>query len=97
MLLAGRLGDLTWPIVRDKVDDVITVTENEIVKAMCLAMERLKVVVEPSGAVGLAAVLAPQFRARHPTVDFASVILSGGNMDLESVGFSEAWMRKAHG
>ena len=41
--LRGRLGDLTWPIVRDFVDDIITVSEQEIIDAMQLCFERLKV------------------------------------------------------
>ena len=41
--LRGRLGDLTWPIVRDFVDDIITVTEQEIIDAMQLCFERMKV------------------------------------------------------
>ena len=60
--LKAKMGDLTWPIVRDKVDEVVTVEEGEIVAAMKLVFERMKLVVEPSGAVGLAAVLSPQFK-----------------------------------
>lgn len=41
--LRGRLGDLTWPIVRDFVDDIITVSEQEIIDAMQLCFERMKV------------------------------------------------------
>jgi len=41
--LRGRMGDLTWPIVRDFVDDVITVSEEQIIDAMQLCFERLKV------------------------------------------------------
>ena len=48
--LRAKLGDLTWPIIRDKVDDVVTVTERDIVEAMRLIYERMKLVVEPSGA-----------------------------------------------
>ena len=43
MFVAGRLGDLTWPIVRDFVDGVITVSEEEILEAMKLCFERMKV------------------------------------------------------
>ena len=41
--LRGRMGDLTWPIIRDFVDDVVTVSEEEIVAAMRLCFERMKV------------------------------------------------------
>jgi len=59
--LRGKLGKFTWPIVRDLVDAVVVVSEEEIVNATKLIMERVKVVVEPSGAAGLAAVLSPEF------------------------------------
>ncbi|CAK9164966.1 unnamed protein product [Ilex paraguariensis] len=82
--LRAFLGDLTWPIVRDFVDDVITVDDKEIVEAMRLCYEILKVAVEPSGAIGLAAVLSDNFR-RNPTWKDCShigIVLSGGNVDL---------------
>eukprot|EP00249_Psilotum_nudum_P014353 c24780_g1_i1 orf=242-1285(-) len=82
--LRAWLGTLTWPVVRDLVDEVITVDDNEIVEAMMMCYERLKVVVEPSGAVGLAAVLSEQFRsgARAVKCQHVGIVLSGGNIDL---------------
>lgn len=81
--LRGRLGSLTWPIVRDKVDAVITVSETEIVAAMRLCFERMKVVVEPSGAVGLAAAMSPQLQtAAFKDCKRVGIILCGGNVDL---------------
>lgn len=139
--LEARLGSLTWPAVRDLVDDVITLSEEEVVAAMQLVFERMKVrpccqrawrrraardglgalpcrqrgrrstpagmrvravcrarrssrwhrtdpvpqaqvVVEPSGAAGVAAALSPQLRARHPGLKRVAVILCGGNVDL---------------
>eukprot|EP00879_Flechtneria_rotunda_P024302 GHRR01025757.1.p1 GENE.GHRR01025757.1~~GHRR01025757.1.p1 ORF type:complete len:180 (+),score=84.02 GHRR01025757.1:1214-1753(+) len=59
--LQARLGQLTWPVVRDLVDGVVVITDERIVAAMKLIFERMKVVVEPSGAAGLAAMLAPEF------------------------------------
>ncbi|KAL4191599.1 hypothetical protein AMTRI_Chr07g30670 [Amborella trichopoda] len=85
--LRAHLGDLTWPIVRDLVDEVITVEEGEIVEAMRMCYEILKVAVEPSGAVGLAAVLSQQFR-EMPTLNQCKnivIVLSGGNVDLEII------------
>ncbi|CAN0841327.1 Serine racemase [Linum grandiflorum] len=82
--LRAFLGDLTWPIVRDLVDDVIVVEDNEIIDAMKLCYEILKVAVEPSGAIGLAAVLSDNFH-RHPAwkdCNHIGIILSGGNVDL---------------
>lgn len=82
--LRAFLGDLTWPVVRDLVDDVITVDEREIIEAMRMCYEILKVVVEPSGAIGLAAVLSDQFRQNAASKDCnkIGIILSGGNVDL---------------
>eukprot|EP00250_Pteridium_aquilinum_P009062 c18416_g2_i1 orf=93-1094(-) len=82
--LRACMGSLTWPVVRDMVDEVITVTEEEIVNAMRMCYECLKVVVEPSGAVGLAAVLSAQFQSRSctPTFQHIGIVLSGGNVDL---------------
>ncbi|KAK9823956.1 hypothetical protein WJX72_006641 [[Myrmecia] bisecta] len=91
--LQGRLGDLTWPIVRDLVDGVITVSDQDIVAAMQICYERLKVVVEPSGAAGLAAAMSPQF-LHHPQwqrLQRVGVILCGGNADLAAKGFWELW------
>lgn len=72
------------PIVRDLVDDIITVEDKEIVEAMRMCYEILKVAVEPSGAIGLAAVLSDEFRKKTVTKDSANIgiILSGGNVDL---------------
>ncbi|XP_057873395.2 serine racemase isoform X6 [Cryptomeria japonica] len=82
--LRAWLGDLTWPIVRDLVDDVIVVEEREIVEAMKMCYEILKVVVEPSGAIGLAAVLSRQFQdsLRWLHCKKIGVVLSGANIDL---------------
>jgi serine racemase len=75
--LKAKMGDLTWPIVRDKVDEVVTVEEGEIVAAMKLVFERMKLVVEPSGAVGLAAVLSPQFKKVITTIAAAAGAAAG--------------------
>ena len=80
-LLTG-LGDLTWPVVRDLAERVVTVREEEIVAAMRLAWERAKLLIEPSAAVALAAVLSDEFRALTG-LGRVGVILSGGNVDLD--------------
>jgi threonine dehydratase/serine racemase len=80
-LLTG-LGELTWPVIRDLVEAVLTVSEEEIVNAMRLLFERAKIVAEPSAAVALAAVLSNEFRAR-PGLARVGVVLSGGNVDLD--------------
>jgi threonine dehydratase len=81
--LRAPLGELTFPLVRDLVDDVVTVTEDEIVDAMRFAFERMRVVIEPSAAVGVAAFLAGRCGgdAARPAV----VVLCGGNVDLSAL------------
>jgi len=79
--LRTSLGSNTFRIIMEKVDEIITVSEEEIVDAMQFLWERMKLVVEPSGAVSLAGVLSEQ-------IDLASkkvgIIISGGNIDLTS-------------
>ncbi len=80
--LLTSLGDLTWPIVRDLVERVITVREEEIVRAMRLSWERAKLLIEPSAAVAVAAVLSDEFRALAGPRR-VGVVLSGGNANLD--------------
>lgn len=77
--LLTTLGDKTFPIIRDHVKEVITVTDEEIIEAMRIIWERLKMVVEPSGAVPLAAVLKAKEKFEGKNV---GIIFSGGNVDL---------------
>lgn len=80
--LLTTLGDKTFPIIRDYVGEVITVSDQEIINAMRLIWERMKIVVETSGAVPLAAVLKQKEKFKGKRV---GIILSGGNVDLEKV------------
>jgi len=83
--LRQPLGECTWPIVRDLVDEVFTVFERDILRATKLVWERLKVLIEPTAAVGVAvALFSGEFAAKYPAEDFANVgcILSGGNVDI---------------
>jgi threo-3-hydroxy-L-aspartate ammonia-lyase len=73
------LGALTFPLVRQNVDDMTTVSDDDLVRAMRFAWERMKLVVEPTGVLGLAAALA---RRVDVTGKRVGVILSGGNVDL---------------
>ena len=61
--LLTSTGELTWPIIRDQVERIFTVTDDQIRAAMRLVWERMKLVVEPSGAVGAAVVLTDEFQA----------------------------------
>jgi threo-3-hydroxy-L-aspartate ammonia-lyase len=71
-------GERTWEVIRALVDDVVTVSDAEIVTALRLLFERVKVVAEPSGASALAALLAGRVPLRGAT---AGVVISGGNVD----------------
>ncbi len=82
--LLTSLGEHTWPIIRDNVEAVITIDEAQIVEAMRLCWERAKLLVEPSAAVALAAVLDAQFVALGG-LERVGVILSGGNVDLDAL------------
>jgi threonine dehydratase len=73
------LGTLTFPLVRDNVDDMATVSDDDLVRAMRFVWERMKLVVEPTGVLGLAAALAGKVAVAGKRV---GVILSGGNVDL---------------
>ncbi len=86
--LRGPLGLLTWPFVRDRVERIVTVPEDEIVAAMRLVWERMKIVIEPSAAVPVAAVLSKEFRAMGG-IERVGVILSGGNVDLDALPWTQ--------
>ncbi len=77
--LLTSLGDKTFPLIRELVKDVIVVSDKEIVNAMQLIWERLKIIVEPSCAVPFAAVLKQKALFKGKRV---GIILSGGNVDL---------------
>ncbi len=77
--LRTSLGNSTFQIIKENVDQIITVSEEEIVDAMQFLWERMKLVVEPSGAVSLAGVLSKQVDLTRKKV---GIIISGGNIDL---------------
>lgn len=82
--LLTSLGELTWPILRDHLEEIITVDDDAIIAAMRLAWERAKLLIEPSSAVPLAAVLSGRFRP-PPNVERIGIILSGGNVNLDAL------------
>ncbi|MET4922054.1 threonine ammonia-lyase [Streptomyces sp. PSRA5] len=73
----GRPGEITFPMIRDLVDEVRTVSEDELSSALLLCLERAKLVVEPAGASPVAALLSTPEAFRGPVV----AVLSGGNVD----------------
>ncbi len=73
------LGQYTFPLVRQHVDDMITVEDDDLIRAMYFVWTRMKLVVEPTGVLGLAAV----FNHRHPASGRVGVVISGGNVDIQ--------------
>ena len=76
-IAVGRPGDLTFAAVRDHVDEILTVSEDSLSRALLALIERAKMVVEPAGAAAVAAILDRPDEFRTPTV----ALLSGGNID----------------
>jgi threonine dehydratase len=82
--LRTSLGTLTYPIIRDYVHQIVRVSEAGIVEAMRIIWERMKIIVEPSSAVPLAALLENTFEHKDLRI---GIILSGGNVDLDALPF----------
>jgi threonine dehydratase len=76
------LGDLTFALIRKHVDDMTTVTDAELLKWMFYLWERMKIVVEPTGALAAAALLEGKIDAKGKRV---GVVLSGGNADVKAL------------
>ncbi|MCX7780656.1 MAG: threo-3-hydroxy-L-aspartate ammonia-lyase [Negativicutes bacterium] len=82
-LRTPSLGKLTFPLIRQYVDDMLTVSEEEILSTMYYLWTRLKIVVEPSGAVSLAPLFHRKIKLSGKKI---GVILSGGNVDVRLAG-----------
>jgi len=82
--LRTQLGDINFPIIKNLVSEIIRVEEDDIVRAMRLVWERLKIVIEPSSAVPVAALLSNKNRFQNKKI---GIILSGGNIDVENLPF----------
>ena len=83
--LRTQLGDINFPMIYQHVERIICVEEEEIMQAMRLLWERLKIVVEPSSAVPFAAVLKEKDFFNNTSI---GIILSGGNVDLDTLKFT---------
>ena len=83
--LKSQLGEINFPIIQQYVEKIIRVNEEEIVNAMRLIWERLKIVCEPSSAVALAALLKDKESYKNKKI---GIIISGGNVDLSKLPFS---------
>jgi threonine dehydratase len=73
-------GEITFPINRELIGDGVTATDDEVGRAVAFAFRELKLVVEPGGAIGLAALLAGRPDVKGKVV---VAVLSGGNVDAE--------------
>lgn len=82
--LKTQLGDKNFPIIQELVSEIIRMEEKEIVEALKLIWERMKIVVEPSSATALAAVLREKEKFKDKKV---GIIISGGNVDLQKLPF----------
>ncbi|AJC20931.1 threo-3-hydroxy-L-aspartate ammonia-lyase [Pandoraea pulmonicola] len=74
-----HLGEYTFPVIRSLVDDILTVTDDELVQTMQFLASRMKIVVEPTGCLAAAAVLQGRLEVRDKRV---GILLSGGNVDM---------------
>jgi threonine dehydratase len=81
--LLTTLGDKTFPIIRKYVKDILTISDKEIIAALKLVYERMKIVVEPSAVVPLAALIKNKNLFERKKV---GIIFSGGNVDLKMLG-----------
>ncbi len=82
--LRTSLSELTFKIISNKVDIILTVSEKSVIKAMRLIWERMKIIIEPSSAVPLAAILEHSLMFEGKKV---GIIISGGNVDLSNLPF----------
>ncbi|AJT40403.1 threonine ammonia-lyase [Psychromicrobium lacuslunae] len=80
-IAVGRPGQIPFSIIRELVDDVVTVSEDSLARALIFLLERSKMVVEPAGAVGVAALLDGTLNTAGAKPGSTAVILSGGNID----------------
>jgi threonine dehydratase len=76
------LGQLTFGVIKQKVKDILTVTDPQLIATMKFFGERMKIVVEPTGCLGAAAIMHGALSV--PKGARVGVILSGGNVDLKS-------------
>ncbi|WP_088007330.1 threonine ammonia-lyase [Indiicoccus explosivorum] len=81
-LRTSQPGDMTFPVLLEHLDDLVLVSEEEIKEAFKFLMERSKQLVEPSGAVSIAAILSGKLNAPYHNI---TAVLSGGNLDLRGI------------
>ncbi len=79
--LLTSLGEYTWNILKDHLEAIYTVTDDEVINAMRLVWERMKIIIEPSSATAVAVALKSEFRALEG-LEKVGIILTGGNVEL---------------
>jgi len=84
--LLTSMGENTWNILKDHLEGIITVDDDEVITAMKLVWERMKIIIEPSCATPLAAILTPEFK-QLDNIETVGIILTGGNVDLSNLPF----------
>ena len=82
--LKTQLGDINFPIIRNGIEEIVLVTEDQILSALKLIWSRLKIVIEPSSAVAFAALINKSADLNSKDI---GVILSGGNVNLDNITF----------
>ena len=86
--LRAKLGNKTFPIIKKHVESIIRVKENDIIETMKLSWQCLEIIIEPSCAIALAAVLKNKNMFKNKKS--AGIIITGGNVDLDSL----PWVKK---
>ena len=84
--LLTSLGEYTWNILKDHLEAIYTVTDDEVISAMRLVWERMKIIIEPSSATAVAVVLKSEFKALKG-LEKVGIILTGGNVELSKLPF----------
>jgi len=84
--LLTSMGENTWNILKDHLNAIYTVSDDEVIKAMKLIWERMKIIIEPSCATPVAVVMSPEFK-QLKDIDRVGIILTGGNIDLSKLPF----------
>ena len=84
--LLTSMGENTWNILKDHLNDIYTVSDDEVIKAMKLIWERMKIIIEPSCATPVAVVMSPEFKQLEG-IEKIGIILTGGNIDLSKLPF----------
>ena len=80
--LRTNLGDINFPIIKKLIKDIICVSEDEIISALKIFIERLDVIIEPSSAVALAGLIRKKKYYKNKKI---GVVISGGNVDLNAL------------